>query len=111
MGLVVFIVPAGAKVHLRRNDTMWRRSSTQGPGRHVVCFVVLVVVARGDFWALGTGVASGQVLFHVQPPSVGARLGAERSPLLLSARLKTGAMVAVVVSGFVNDRGATGEMM
>src|ERR1700730_11910049 len=37
--------------------------------------------------------ASGQVLFHVQPPSMGARLAAERSPQPLSARLKTGATV------------------
>ena len=29
---------------------------------------------------LGTQVASGPVLFHVQPPSMGARLAAERSP-------------------------------
>jgi hypothetical protein len=75
VGLVVFVVPAGAKVHLRWIDMMWRTSCTQRPGRHVVCFVVLVVVARGDFRALGTGVASGPVLFHVQPPSMGARLG------------------------------------
>jgi hypothetical protein len=36
--------------------------------------------SRGDVRALGTEVASGQVLFHVQPPSMGARLAAERSP-------------------------------
>ena len=77
--LVVSIVPAGAEVHLWRIDTMWRRSFSQRPGRHVVCFVVLIVVARGDVRVLGTEVASGRVLFHVQPP-LGARLAAERSP-------------------------------
>jgi hypothetical protein len=72
---------------------MWRSSSTKQPGRHVVCFVVLIVVALGDVRVLGTELASGQVLFHVQPPSMGARLAAERSPQPLSARLKTGATV------------------
>jgi len=80
VGLVVSIVPARAEVHLRGIDTMWRRSFTQRPGRHVVCFVVLIVVALGGVWVLGTEVASGPVLFHVQPPSMGARLAAERSP-------------------------------
>ena len=76
MGLVVSVVPAGAKVHLWRIDTMWRTSATAPRGRDVVCFVVLVVVARRDLHALGAGVASGPLLFHVQPPSMGARLGA-----------------------------------
>jgi hypothetical protein len=47
VGLVVSIVAADADLHLWRIDTMWRRSYTQLPGRHVVCFVVLIVVARG----------------------------------------------------------------
>src|SRR3954451_18951481 len=68
-GLVVSVVPAGAKVDLWRIDTMWRASSTQRPGRRIVCFVVLEVVARGNLRALRTEVASGPVLFHVQPPS------------------------------------------
>jgi hypothetical protein len=73
VGLVVSTVPVRAEVHLRRkSDTMWRRSSTQRPGRHVVCFVVLIVVAVGDVRVLGTEVASGPVLFYVQPPSMGA---------------------------------------
>jgi hypothetical protein len=78
--LVVSIVPAGAEVHLWRIDTMWRRSFSQRPSRHVVCFVVLIVVARGDVRVRGTELASGRVLFHVQPPLMGARLAAERSP-------------------------------
>jgi hypothetical protein len=48
----------------------------QRPGRHVVRFVVLIVVARGDAWVIGTGVASGPVLFHVTPSFLGARLAA-----------------------------------
>ena len=46
MRLVVSIVPARVEVHLRGRgiDTMWRRSFTQRPGQHVVCFVVLIVV-------------------------------------------------------------------
>jgi hypothetical protein len=54
VGLVVAKVPAGTEVHRRwRIDTMWRASSTQRPGRHVMCFVVLIVVALGmlGFWA------------------------------------------------------------
>ena len=55
MGLVVSVVPARAEVYLRRGiDTMWCRSSTQRPGRNVVCFVVLIVVALGDVRVLGT---------------------------------------------------------
>jgi hypothetical protein len=65
VGLVVAKVPAGTEVHRRwRIDTMWRASSTQRPGRHVMCFVVLIVVALGDVGVLGTEVASGPVLFH-----------------------------------------------
>jgi hypothetical protein len=72
-GLVVSIVPVRAEVHLRQgSDTMCRRSSTQRPGRYVVCFVVLIVVAVGDVRVLGAEVASGPVLVHVQPPSMGA---------------------------------------
>jgi hypothetical protein len=83
VGLVVSIVPAGAEVHHWRIDTMWRRSFTQRASRHVVCFVVFIVVARGDVWVLSAEVASGPVLFHVEPPSIGARLVAERSPQLI----------------------------
>src|SRR5712672_2052777 len=83
VGLVVSIVAAGVEVHHWRIDTMWRRSFTQRPGRHVVCFVVLIVVARGDVRVRGADVASGPVLFHVEPPSIGARLVAERSPQLI----------------------------
>lgn len=50
MGRVISIVPALPEVHLRRGiDTMWRSSSTRQPGRRVVCFVVLIVVAWGMF--------------------------------------------------------------
>ena len=48
----------------------------QRPGRHVVCLVVLIVVARGDAWVIGTGVAGGPVLLHVTPSFMGARLAA-----------------------------------
>jgi hypothetical protein len=95
VGLVVSIVPAGVEVHHWRIDTMWRRSFTQRPSRHVVCFVVLIVVALRNVWVLGTDVASGPVVFHVQPPSMSARLAAERSRSSLFARLKTGSMAAV----------------
>jgi hypothetical protein len=46
VGLVVSVVPACAEVRLRGRgiDTMWRRSSTQRPDRHVVCFVIFIVV-------------------------------------------------------------------
>ena len=85
MRLVVSIVPARAEVHLRWRgiDTMWRRSLTQRLGLHVVCFVVLIVVAQGDVRVRGADVASGPVLFHVQPPSIGTRMAAERSPSLI----------------------------
>jgi hypothetical protein len=42
--------------------------------------VVLIVVGLGEVRVLGTEVASGPVLIHVQPPSMSARLTAERSP-------------------------------
>jgi hypothetical protein len=97
------IVPAGAEVHLWRIDTMWRRSSTQRPGRHVVWFVVLIVVARGIFglsaWGSPAGRFSSTSSLHRwvldwQPSS-------RRNSL--SARLKTGAIVAVVVNEIVNE--------
>ena len=88
MGLVVSIVPAGAEVHLRRGiDAMWRRRFTQRAGKHVVCFVVLVVVALRDARVVGTEVASGPVLFHVQPP-IDARLAADRSPQVIIRVMK-----------------------
>ena len=73
MGLVVSIVPVRAEVHLRQgSDTMCRRSSTQRPGRYVVCFVVLLGRGReGDVRVFGAEVA-GEALVHVQPPSMGA---------------------------------------
>jgi len=83
VGLVVSIVSAGVEVHHWRIDAMWHRRLSQRPSRHVVCFVVLIVVGRGDVRVLGTEVASGPVLFHVEPPSIGARLVAERSPQLI----------------------------
>jgi hypothetical protein len=60
VGLVVSIVPARAEVHLRwwGIDTMWRRSFARWPGPHVVCFVVLIIVALGDVRLLDTEVAS-----------------------------------------------------
>jgi hypothetical protein len=71
VGLVVLVVTARAEVHsLWGIDTMWCRSSAQRPGRHVVCFVVLIVVALGDVRVLCIKVASGPVLFQVQPPSM-----------------------------------------
>jgi hypothetical protein len=48
-----------------------------------VCFVVLVVAARWEDRAVGTKVASGAVLVHVQPPSMGARPAAKRSPVFI----------------------------
>jgi hypothetical protein len=72
VGLVVSVVPALVEVHLRRSiDTMRRRGSVQRPTERVVCLVVLIVVALG------------QVLFHVQPPSICARLAAEQSSQLI----------------------------
>ena len=55
-------------------------------GRYVVCLVVLIVVARGDAWVIGTGAAGGPVLLHVTPSFMGARLAAGRSPQLIIAR-------------------------
>jgi hypothetical protein len=103
--LVVFIVPARAEVHLRGRgiDTMWRRSLTQRPGRHVVCFVVLKVVARGDVRVRGADVASGPVLVHVQPPSIGTRTAAERSPSLIIRAIEDRRHGCCVVNGFVNE--------
>ena len=91
MGLVVSVVPARAEVYLRRGiDTMWCRSSTQRPGRNVVCFVVLIVVALGDVRVLGTEVSSGPVLFHVPPPSMGARSARMQIELLGQGRPAAG---------------------
>jgi hypothetical protein len=53
----------------------------QRPGRHVVCLVVLIVIARRHAWVIGTGVRSGLGLFHVTPSFMGARLAARRSRL------------------------------
>jgi hypothetical protein len=79
VGLVVSIVPALAEAYPRWGiDSMWRRSFTQRPGRHVVCLVVLIIVALGNAWVLGTEVASGPVLFHVTPPFMSLY---ERTPL------------------------------
>jgi hypothetical protein len=81
VGLVVSIIPALAEFHLRgRSDTMWRRTSSQRAGQHVVRFVVLIVAVLAQVRILVTEVARGRVLFHVQPPWMGARLAAERSP-------------------------------
>ena len=97
MRLVVSIVPARVEVHLRGRgiDAMWRRSFTQRPGQHVVCFVVFIV-ALGCVWVLGADVASGRVLFHVQPSSIALDWRPSGRRRSLSARLKTGAMVAVL---------------
>jgi hypothetical protein len=53
----------------------------QRPGRHVVCLVVLIVVARRHAWVIDTGVRGGLGLFHVTPSFMGARLAARRSRL------------------------------
>ena len=53
----------------------------QRPGRHVVCLVVLIVIARRNGWMIDTGVRSGLGLFHVTPFFMGARLAARRSRL------------------------------
>jgi hypothetical protein len=72
VGLVVSIIPACVEMHLwwRGIDTMGRSNCPQGACQGVVCFVVLVVFALGDVRMLRTEVASGPVLFHVQPPSL-----------------------------------------
>ena len=59
----------------------------QRPSRHVVCLVVLIVIARRHAWVIGTGVASGLDLFHVTPSFMGARLAARRSRHSLSRDL------------------------
>ena len=43
----------------------------QRPGRHVVCLVVLIVIARRHAWVIDR---SGLGLFHVTPSFMGARL-------------------------------------
>lgn len=103
--LVVSIVPARAYVHLRGRgiDAMWRRNSTRPTGQHIVCFVVFIVVALGGVWVFGTEVASGMVLFHVCLRRWALDWLASGRRRSLSARLKTGAMVAVGVNGFVNE--------
>ena len=104
MRLVVSIVPARVQVHLRGRgiDTMWRRSLTGRPGEHVVCLVVLIVVAR-EVRVLGADVASGPVLFHVQPPAIGARLAAERSPSLIIRAIEDRRHGCRLVNGFVDE--------
>lgn len=97
MGLVVSIIPALTEIHLRRGiDTTWPRSSTQRPGRCIVCFVVLIVVALGNVRVLGFEVATGPVLFHVKPPSMGARLVAEQASVTHYPRIPDGRQGAVV---------------
>jgi hypothetical protein len=89
VGLVVAIVPALAELYPRWGiDSMWCRSFTQRPGRHVVCLVVLIIGARGNTWVIGTTVASGPVLFHVTPSFMGARPVTRRSRGFIIARLK-----------------------
>jgi hypothetical protein len=102
--LVVSIVPARVQVHLRGRgiDTMWRRSFTRRPGEHVVCLVVLIVVGRQV--RVLADVASGPVLFHVQPPAIGARLAAERSPSLIIRAIEDRRHGCRLVNGFVNER-------
>ena len=106
MRLVVSIVPARAEVHLRGRgiDAMWRRSLTQRPGQHVVCFVVFII-ALGCVSVLRADSASGPVLFHVQPPSMGARLTAERSPSLIIRAVEDRRHGCCVVNEFVNETG------
>jgi hypothetical protein len=102
VGLVVAIVPALAELYPRWGiDSMWCRSFTQRPGRHVVCLVVLIVVARGVAWVMGTGVAGGPVLLHVTPSFMGARLAAGRSPQLIIARLTTVGIGVTLCSSFL----------
>jgi hypothetical protein len=103
VSLVVSIVAARAEVHLRGRgiNTMWRKNPTQWPGRHDMCFVVFIIVARRNVWVFGTDVASGPVVFHVQPPSMSARLAAE--PSLIIPAIEDGRHGRCVVNGFVNE--------
>ena len=75
---------------------------TGRPGQHVVCLVVLIVVAR-EVRVLGADVANGPVLFHVQPPAIGARLAAERSPSLIIRAIEDRRHGCRLVNGFVDE--------
>ena len=102
--LVVSIVPARVQVHLRGRgiDTMWRRSCTAAARPAVVCLVVLIVVAR-EVQVSGADVARRPVLFHVQPPTISARLAAERSPSLIIRAIEYRRHGCRLVNGFVNE--------
>ena len=111
MGLVVSVVPASAEAHLWRIDTMRRRSLTWRPGRYIVVrFVVPIVVALGDVRVLGTEVAKGRAVpFHVQPPSMGVRVAADRSPSLIVRAVEGWRPGCCVVNGFVNESRRNGR--